>query len=41
VPHQVVAQAAAAARQASEDLVDVVANYTAFRDLLVSTREDR
>jgi UDP-N-acetylmuramyl tripeptide synthase len=41
VPHQVVAQAAAAAREASADLVDVVANYTAFRDLLVSTREDR
>jgi UDP-N-acetylmuramyl tripeptide synthase len=41
VPHQVVAQAAAAAREASADLVDVVANYTAFRDLLVSTRADR
>jgi UDP-N-acetylmuramyl tripeptide synthase len=41
VPHQVVAQAAAAAREASADLVDVVANNTAIRDLLVSTREDR
>jgi UDP-N-acetylmuramyl tripeptide synthase len=41
VPHQVVAHAAEAARKASADLVDVVANYTAFRDLLVSTREAR
>src|SRR6185437_13420741 len=41
VPHQVVERAAEAARRASEDVVDVVANYTAFRDLLVSTREER
>ncbi len=30
---------AEAAGRASADAVDVVANYTAFRDLLVSTRE--
>lgn len=41
VPHSVVGRAAEAAQQASADLVDVVANYTAFRDLLVSTREAR
>ena len=41
VLHEVVADAAAGARRASADLIDVVANYTAFRDLLVSTREDR
>jgi UDP-N-acetylmuramyl tripeptide synthase len=41
VPHVVVARAAEAAQRASAEVVDVVANYTAFRDLLVSTREAR
>lgn len=37
VPHSVHASAEAAAAAADEPLVDVVANYTAFRDLLVRT----
>lgn len=42
VPHTVQANAEEAAAAASERFVDVVANYTAFRDLLVRiTRDDR
>jgi lipid II isoglutaminyl synthase (glutamine-hydrolysing) len=37
VPHQLYPTAEAAAADAPEGLVDVVANYTAFRDLLVRT----
>lgn len=40
VPHTVHARAEDAAAAASEPFVDVVANYTAFRDLLVRTTRD-
>ena len=41
VAHQVTGSAREAARRAAAPAVDVVANYTAFRDLLVSTRDQR